>query len=288
MMRQAITAVALMIGLIAGSAMAQTAAKRGPAPEPVQVMVLGTYHFGNPGLDINNMKADSVLTPQRQRELERVADALAKFRPTHVMVEMQSREPDLAIGEYRRFDAKMLASDANEIVQIGYRTAQRAGLTAVQGIDEQPGDGEPDYFPYDKLEATAGRLGKTPLLQSLNADTTAWLKDFEAAQKTSSVGQLLLRMNDPGGLQGGMDYYYSALAIGDRDDQAGADLNAMWYLRNAKIFSKLMLIAKPGAKAPARVLVVYGGGHLFWLKHFARHTPGYVDVDVTPYLRRAR
>jgi len=287
-MRRTITAAAMVLGLIAGSAAAQTAAKSRPALVPVQVMVLGSYHFGNPGRDINNMKADSVLTPQRQRELERVADALAKFRPTHVMVEMQSKEPDLAIAEYRRFDAKMLASDANEIVQIGYRTASRVGLTAVQGIDEQPGEGEPDYFPYDKLEATAGRLGKTPLLQSLNADTGAWIKSFEAAQKGSSVGQLLLQMNDPRGPQGKMDYYYNALAIGDRDDQAGADLNAMWYLRNAKIFSKLMLIAKPGATEPARVLLVYGAGHLFWLKHFARHTPGYIDVDVTPYLKRAR
>ncbi|OSZ67105.1 hypothetical protein CAP39_11745 [Sphingomonas sp. IBVSS1] len=254
----------------------------------MQVMVLGTYHFGNPGRDINNMQADSVLTPQRQRELERVAEALARFRPTHVMVEMQSPEADLAIAEYRRFDAKMLASDANEIVQIGYRTARRVGLAAVQGIDEQPGPGEPDYFPYDKLDATAGRLGMAPLLQSLNAATGTWIKAFEAAQKTSSVGQLLMRMNDPRGPQASMDYYYSALAIGDRDDQVGADLNAMWYLRNAKIFAKLMLIAKPADKTPARVLVVYGGGHAFWLRHFARHTPGYVDVDVMPYLQRAR
>ncbi len=280
-MRRLTKTVVLVYGLSA--VMAQAAQKPEPIQQPVQVMVLGSYHFGNPGRDINNMKADSVLTPQRQRELERVADALVKFRPTHVMVEMQSQEPDLAIAEYRRFDGKMLASDANEIVQIGYRTARRAGLSAVQGIDEQPEADEPDYFPYDKLEATAARLGKTPLLQSLNADTAAWIKSFEAAQKGSSVGQLLLQMNDPRGPQGKMDFYYSALAIGDRDDQAGADLNAMWYLRNAKIFGKLMLTTKPGD----RVLVVYGSGHLFWLKHFARHTPGYVDVDVMPYLKKA-
>lgn len=283
-MRKTISAATAAIGLMAGSAAAGTTAGPAPAPEPVQVMVLGTYHFGNPGLDINNIKADSVLTPARQQELERVATALLAFRPTKVMVERQSASPDLADPDYPQFDAAMLASSANERVQIGYRIARLAGLTSVQGIDEQSGPGEPDYFPYDKLQATADRLGKTPLLQSLHADTAAWLKDFEAAQKSSSIGQLLLRMNDPNGLQGKMDFYYSALAVGDRDDQAGADLNAMWYLRNAKIFSKLMLASKPGD----RVLVVYGSGHLFWLKHFARHAPGFVDVDVTPYLQRAR
>lgn len=285
-MRQAITAAALVIGLIAGSAMAQAAPK--PAPQAVQVMVLGTYHFGNPGLDINNMKADSVLTPQRQRELERVSEALAKFRPTHVMVETESGEPDLAVAEYRRFDAKMLATVPNEIVQIGYRTARLAGLKAVHGIDEQSGEGEPDYFPFDKLQATAARLGKTPDLEALNVPVAKFVKDFEARQKTSSVGQLLMRINDVNDVQGSMDHYYGALGIGDANAQTGADFNAMWYLRNAKIFAKLMLVAKPGATQSPRVLVVYGGGHLFWLRHFAQLTPGYTDVDVMPYLKQAR
>ncbi|WP_156254811.1 DUF5694 domain-containing protein [Sandarakinorhabdus oryzae] len=283
-MQWAIRAGVLALGLIGVAVAAQPKAKPPAAPPPVQVMVLGTYHFGNPGLDINNMKADSVLTPQRQAELQRVAEAILAFRPTRVMVERQSNEPGFAVPDYATFDAAMLASRANETVQIGYRIARLAGLTAVQGIDEQPGPGEPDYFPYGKLEATAQRLGQTPVLERLNGEVGAWLKDFEAAQKTSSVGQLLARMNDPNGLQGKMDYYYGALGIGDRDDQSGADLNAMWYLRNAKIFGKLMQASQPGD----RVLVIYGSGHLFWLRHFARHTPGYVDVDAMPYLKKAR
>src|SRR5436305_9291709 len=33
-----------------------------PAMALIQVMVLGTYHFGNPGQDMHIMKVDSVLT----------------------------------------------------------------------------------------------------------------------------------------------------------------------------------------------------------------------------------
>jgi Family of unknown function (DUF5694) len=280
-MRSWMRAAVLAFGVSA--AMAQAA-----APAPVQVMVLGSYHFGNPGLDTNNMQADSVLTPVRQQELDRVARALLQFRPTHVMVEMQSKATDLSISEYGRFDANMLAKDANEIVQIGYRTAKLAGLKAVQGIDEQPGEGEPDYYPYDKVQETAARFGQSKQLEDLNAPSAAGLKAFEASQKTSSVGQLLQRVNEPAGLWGNNDSYYGMLTIGDTNTQTGADLNAMWYLRNAKIFSKLMQVAKPGAKEPARVLVVYGGGHGFWLRHFAQYTPGYRNVDVLPYLKRAR
>jgi hypothetical protein len=276
-MRDIMRAFVLAFGL--NAAMVQAA-----APEPVQVMVLGSYHFGNPGLDTNNMQADSVLTPVRQQELDRVATALLRFRPTHVMVEMQSKATNLSVAEFDRFDANMLAKDANEIVQIGYRAARLAGLKTVYGIDEQPADGEPDYYPYDKVQETAARFGQSKQLEDLNAPSAAGLKAFEASQKTRSVGQLLQRVNDPAGLWGNNDSYYGMLTVGDNDTQTGADLNAMWYLRNAKIFGKLMHIARPGD----RVLVVYGGGHGFWLRHFAQFTPGYRNIDVMPYLKRAR
>ena len=258
------------------------------AAAPVEVMVLGTYHFGNPGLDLNNMKADSVLTPQRQRELAQVAKALAAFKPTRVMVEMQSDAPDFAVADYARFDDAMLASEANEIVQIGYRTARAAGLNSVNGIDEQPKTGEPDYFPFDKVEEAAARFGQTAALAATNVPVATSIKAFEAAQKTSSVGQLLMQMNAPASAMNGMDSYYGILAIGDKDNQAGADLNAAWYLRNAKIFGKLMQVAKPDTGQAERVLIVYGGGHGFWLRHFAGLVPGYRNVDVMPYLKLAK
>ncbi len=254
------------------------------AAPPVEVMVLGAYHFGNPGLDINNVKADSVLTPARQQQLQRVAAALAAFRPTHVMVEMQSEAPDLGVAEFTRFGDAMLASEANEIVQIGYRTARLAGLKTVNGIDERPKAGEPDYFPFDKVQEAAEKFGQTAALDATNVPVKLWLKGFEAAQKTRSVGQLLVMMNTPGTAVYGMDSYYGILTIGDHDNQAGADLNAAWYLRNAKIFGKLMSLVKPGD----RVLVVYGGGHGYWLRHFARETPGFRNVDVLPYLAKAQ
>jgi hypothetical protein len=255
----------------------------GPTTKPIEVMVLGTYHFGNPGRDINNVKADLVLTPKRQAELARLAKALAAFHPTHVVIEHEVDSPDLSVEDYANFSDAMLAGKADESVQIGYRTARLAGLTTVNGIDEQPKADEPDYFPYENLQQVAAKFGETNMLAKANAPVAAWSKSFEAAQKTKSIAQLLTEMNSPRSINGRMDSYYGVLAVGDRDAQPGADLNAMWYLRNAKIFGKLMQIAKPGD----RVLVIYGAGHLFWLRHFASLTPGYRSVDVLPYLAKA-
>lgn len=252
------------------------------AEPPVQVMVLGTYHFGNPGLDVNNIKVDSVLTPEKQRQLEAVAQALLAFRPTRVMVERESSAPDLAVADYAAFTPAKLKTDANEITQIGYRIASLAKLPLVSGIDEQPAAGEPDYFPYDQMQAAAEKFGQQALIDEPQAALKKVLAKFEADQKTASVAQLLIRVNsDP--IYTSMDDYYTWLRIGDHDNQAGADLNAMWYLRNAKIWGKLLSVARPGD----RVLVIYGAGHGYWLRHFASATPGVVSVDPLPLLRKA-
>ncbi len=274
-MRKLALAVAALLG-----ASAPTIA----ADKPVEVMVLGSYHFGNPGLDVHNMKVDSVLTPARQAELDAVSRALLAFRPTRVMVEMQSDAPDFAAKGYSDFTPDQLTTQANEIVQIGFRTARAAGLAVVNAIDEQPKDGEPDYFPYDKVQEVAAKFGQTAILERANAPSGTEMRDFEARQKTDTVGQLLIRLNSPNPKLADTAFYYDILTIGDADNQAGADLNAMWYLRNAKIFGKLMHVAKPGD----RILVIYGAGHNFWLRHFATNTPGYRFVDPVPYLRKAR
>ena len=271
------TIIAALVGAAAVPAVAAT-------PAPIEVMVLGTYHFGNPGLDINNVKADSVLTPRRQAELAAVAKAIAAWHPTRVMVEMQSEAPDLSVAEFGRFGDAMLASDSNEIVQIGYRIARLAGLKTVYGIDEQPKAGEPDYFPFDKVQDAAKTFNQTDFLDATNVPVAKAMTQFETLQKTATVGRLLTFFNAPGTAVSGMSGYYSLLTIGDHDNQAGADLNAGWYLRNAKIFGKLMSVAKPGD----RVLVVYGSGHGFWLRHFATEAPGYRNVDVLPFLAKAR
>ena len=56
-------------------------------------MVVGTYHFGNPGQDLHNMKADNVLTPKKQAELADVAARLARFKPTKIAVEPLPNAP---------------------------------------------------------------------------------------------------------------------------------------------------------------------------------------------------
>jgi hypothetical protein len=74
--------------------------------------------------------------------------------------------------------------------------------------------------------------------------------------------------------------YNGLLRLGNGEQQPGAELGGLWYMRNAKMFSKIINIAAPGD----RILVIVGAGHRFWLSHLASNTPGFEHVDVLNFL----
>ena len=269
--------MSLLAVATAGQANAAEAVKK-----PIEVMVLGTYHFANPGQDIINLKVDDVLQPKRQAELEALARALAEWKPTKVMVEREAKTPDLIDPNFTSFKPGELARNRDERVQIGYRIADDLKLPVVYAIDEQGDDGEPDYFPFGTLVEYDKKKGKGDLMDRFKARGAQWAAEFDTKQARLSIPAILAEANLPE-FQGGMDVQYEMLGIGDTVEQPGAELNAYWYMRNAKIFAKLMTVAKPGD----RILVVYGSGHNYWLRHFAKETPGYVSVDPVPYLKNA-
>jgi hypothetical protein len=270
-----------MRGLLAIAALAFPAAAG--AAEPIDVMVVGTYHMDNPGLDLANVKADDVLRPQRQKELEALSAALAQFRPTKIVVERIAKTPALLDHRYAEFTTADLAKNRDERYQIAYRLAHRLGQKQVYAVDEDPGPGEPDYFPFDKVVAWAKANGAEPRLNAALEEVKGEVAEITAQQATHSIAGVLAELNRPEKAEHAQGWHYSVLAYGDTEAQPGADLNAMWYLRNAKIFAKLMTVVQPGD----RVLVVYGSGHNYWLRHFARTTPGFHSVDPVPYLEKA-
>lgn len=265
-----------IVGMMGTAAEAQSAA-------PIEVMVLGTYHFDSPNLDLVNAKVDDVLKPSRQKQIEAIALALAEFRPTKIAVERVAKSPALVDHRYAEFTPADLMKNRDERYQIAYRVAHRIGLKTVYAIDEHPGPGEPDYFPFDRVVAWAKANGAQRKIDAALGEVKAMVAETERVQQTATIADALVAMNRPERADQDQTFYYKVLSLGDTEAQPGADLNAMWYLRNAKIFAKLTTVAKPGD----RVLIVYGSGHNYWLRHFARTAPGYRNVDPTPYLQKA-
>ena len=245
----------------------------------VEVMVLGTWHFAGSSADVISASTDSVLSPARQADLEAVAARLAAFKPTVIVTERVTEAPRYIDPKFAEFSEKDLATNENERAQIAYRLAKTAGVTRVHGIDEQPAEGEPDYFPFDRVLDHANAVGRKAEIEAMIAATQAMVETEMARFSSMTIAEALIETNT--GALSAPDFYYDLLTYDEGEAQPGAELNAYWFMRNAKIFSKLIDVVKPGD----RVIIVYGAGHKFWLDHLTEMTPGFVRIDPVDYLK---
>lgn len=221
-----------------------------------EILVLGTYHMANPGRDIHNMQADDVLSPKRQQEIVQLIDVLKKFHPTKIAVESDiwsRRTPQ----EYSDYVAGKYTLSRNEIDQIGYRLAKELGHSKVYPVDV---DGD---FPIQRVSNYAKANGRAEKLDAMSAGWSTLVKEQGDFLQSHTVLETLEYMNSDSRATKDVALYYAIVPFGEPGDYAGADLLASWYQRNIRIYQNIVkLIDSPNDK----ILVIYGAGHLGWLR----------------------
>ena len=221
-----------------------------------EILVLGTYHMSNPGRDIHNMQADDVQSPRRQQEITQLIEVLKKFRPTKIAIEADIGSEKVE-REYADYLAGKYTLTRNETNQIGYRLAKELGHHAVYPVDEE-GD-----FPWQRVVDYAKATGRKDKFDALEASTGAMVKAQDDILQSHTVLDTLQYMNSDSGAAKDMAFYYAMVPYGEPGDYAGPDLLAAWYQRNIRIYSNIVkLIDSPND----RILVLYGAGHLAWLR----------------------
>ena len=220
------------------------------------VLVLGTFHMANRGLDVLNMQVDDMLAPKRQAEIDQFVAALEKFRPTKIAVEVEPTNKEFP-QKYQDYLAGKYSLKADEVDQIGLRMAKRLGHKQVYAIDMM-GD-----FPFEAVQAFVQKHHQE---QVLNDDIAKWQKELEVWSKIlkeGTVGQTLSGMNREEEVRDGQAVYMDFARFAGGGEYPGPDLLAAWYGRNARIFGNLRsVIDLPND----RVLVIFGSGHEFWLQ----------------------
>lgn len=238
---------------------------------PVSVMIVGGFHMSNPGRDMHNVVAGDVLAPAPQAELARIADALNAFHPTAVMAEW---EAGVASERYAQFLAGTLPPSRNEVVQLGFRLAHRAGLPRFYGIDVE---GE---FPFEPVQSFAQAHGQMGLIETAGAQTEEEVKRLSAMLESRGIAATLRHMNEPERIRGDQEFYRQMLRVGQGSQQPGAELLTAWYRRNFLICANLIQNSHPGD----RIVVFYGAGHSFLLRQCVVEMPGFKLVEPNGYL----
>ena len=240
-----------------------------------QVLVIGSYHMSNPGLDAISVRADDVLAPKRQAEIDQLAEKLARFRPTRVAVEIPYGRDSASNVYYRRYLEGTHSLDRTEMQQLGFRIARRAGLPRIYGVD------------YRLDVNVAGVMvwalthGQPELAAAAQALTTRLLAEADSLMKNATVGAIVAALNSARA-DSAHGIYLAALRVGADTSYPGATMTARWYERNLRIASNILrLIESPDD----RVLVIIGAGHGPILREILGRVPGVTVADTYGALR---
>ncbi|CAM3793693.1 DUF5694 domain-containing protein [Mucilaginibacter galii] len=113
-------------------------------PKP-EVLLLGVFHFAGEQVDANttpaNLRVD-MLSAERQKQVQKLADRLATFKPTKIAIEVSPKMQPYYDSLFRAYCAGTLVNSklvklADESVQLGFRLAKMLKLVKLYAIDAQ-------------------------------------------------------------------------------------------------------------------------------------------------------
>ena len=277
--------------LLAGVPQAFAQGERPEFPDPPhQVLLLGTFHFQDAGLDEYKPEVDvNILSEERQGELQEVLAVLERFQPTHVAVEQLASRQATLDARYEQFLNDEVDLPANEVYQLGFRLARRLGHDGVHAIDAKRRHYEPFVDPDDY----AATHGQETLVNSPWYGHYLAAAEWEDRSKAHlSLGEILLNLNDPERIRLSHGVYMvGSFRVGLGDEYPGADGKTSWYNRNLRIFANILRLTEPSvtpADGGQRILVIIGAGHLPILRHCVETSPEVQLVEVASLMEAPR
>jgi hypothetical protein len=239
-----------------------------------KLLILGTYHFVESGLDYAQLQVADVLSAEKQREISAVLTTLTTFNPTKIAVEAAYDKAESLNQEYAAYRAGNHQLTRNERQQLGFSLAAQLNHDQIYAIDH-PGN----FIPFESALTYAAEH-HPDVAKKFHETIASWEAENNQLQQTASIGEILREQNRPQAIADGHQLYLDFAAVGAGDTFIGAEVLAGWYNRNIHIFANLRKIMRSND----RILVIYGLGHLAILQELARGCAGIELVNTLDYL----
>ncbi len=242
--------------------------------ETPQVLMIGLFHFSNPGLDKVKTEAFNVLEEEPQQYLEELTQRIAEeFKPTLVLLEYDEDDDEATQERYANYVKGSHALSVNETEQMGFRIAKKAGA-AIASFDDRTVPWKADALFHVLPEVAPDTA---TMMDKLIEDIT---NEINEKQRTMTLGELLSVYNEPEFDRKNMDFYLLTNAVASEGNHEGVDATASWWERNFRMYAKIQKHAKPGE----RIVVIGGQGHTAILKNLLEIDTRLKAVDVRPFL----
>lgn len=262
---------------------AQTPAEKIRNKEKPQLMLLGTFHFKDQGLDGYKPKFSvDILSEKRQKEVEALVDEIAKFKPTKIAIEWK-KDKDQRITDslYNEYLAGRYKLRENEIFQVAFRLGKKLGHKKLYCVDA-PSRGF-ENIPDKKVWSEQNN-------QKKYLDTTygpmydVWLKSEDSLKAVKPLKDHLLYLNKEESQMLNLGLYlFGSFRLAANDEYVGADGVMWWYNRNLRIFANLLQLAE---NKNDRIFLLIGAGHVPIIKHAAKASPEVKYVEITDYIKQ--
>ncbi len=261
------------------------------------VMILGSTHLANDGLDVYNTKMDDISTPKRQREVEQLVEQLKKFKPTKIALERDEKMHSAGTHtEYQGYLEGTYQLKRGEGDQIGFRLAKQMGHPKLYCVDyridyrkDDPfipwGEFNLDLIDYRGFAKTHNLEHLLPPPPTIEGKVTqdekgaTWIEP----EKYISIIDMYVRDNHPQGRRLSHQRYIRWIArVGLADEYPGANwVVHSWYARNLKIFVNLTRLTE---SADERILLIIGAGHVYLVQQFFEESGDYIIENPLEYL----
>ncbi|EEI93358.1 hypothetical protein HMPREF0765_1031 [Sphingobacterium spiritivorum ATCC 33300] len=257
------------------------------AQEKVKVILLGTYHFNNPGSDMIKHKERNILSEENQKDLDNLVEKISAsvYKPDQIFVEsyfstkqeLNTNYQSYLKNQYHKFTDTIKRERTKryytegETFQLGYRLAKK--------LKHQ------ELYPIDSLIEMRFDI----LLKEVNSNPKL-KKEFDSIKTSlsdnclekSNLREIFLCMNEKSKLDNNLGFYISfANKVMINNDYFGSNLVTDWYKRNLIMYSNIQNQLKPDTKS---IFVLVGTGHAAIFRQLFEVDKNFELVDLTKVL----
>ena len=242
-----------------------------------QILLVGTFHYANPGLDVAKLNNFNIMSEKSQKELEIMSDKIKKFGPDKIFVEWEfSKQADLD-KFYNKNTDSLFKANKSEITQLALRTAKKLNHKKLYGMNLYT------PFRYDSLMIAMEKADQKDLIAKNKLTTESFEKNHNEKINKSSLQEMMLYYNTKQAENENLQWYLEiANRAGNPDDFTGPSLVANWYKRNLYMYS---LIQKLTESTDNKIMILVGAGHASIIREFIIHDPTFEIVELSTVLK---
>lgn len=242
----------------------------------IKVLNFGTFHMGNTS-DANKTEFDEH-DKKNQKEVHKIAEMLASFKPTVIIVETTPAYNEKLQTLYKQYldTPEMKFKRPDEVELLAYELGRLSNVKRIYGIDHKMSynynigsqiKNELDSIWYNKYY-------KSPL---------KFYPEVNYDENKLNLVDKLKQMNHDRFL----DFLITVNAdmlthAGTKDNFEGADEAAKYYQRNLRMYANLNRIE---LNENDRVFILMGASHTAFFRDFISRSPKYTMVNTFDYLK---